>query len=68
MFWWISEATESVEFHKKDSMDDQVLHIFLIPVNILKDIAVSICLSAWHNLFLQLEIYSEEHMQYYKQT
>ena len=46
MFWWISEATESVEFHKKDSMDDQVLHIFLIPVNILKDIAVSICLSA----------------------
>lgn len=45
MFWWISEATESVEFHKKDSMDDQDLHIFLMPVNILKDIAVSICLS-----------------------
>lgn len=66
MFWWISEATESVEFHKKDSMDDQRF-AYISHASQYSQRYCCFDLPEWHNLFLQLEIYSEEHMQCYKQ-
>jgi hypothetical protein len=67
MFWWISEATESVEFHKKDSIYGWPRFAYISHASQYSQRYCCFDLPEWHNLFLQLEIYSEEHMQCYKQ-